>query len=607
MTTVEVFRGGSFEAIDYSDFTIDLGIGEQLIAPEAEIEVNPREDILANQDVRIVENGTTLFSGYAVSGGTKRRGSTMTVKCEHPAVKLFEATVSLTLAGPLSDGQVLQNAETNADVAESFTINYIPTEVSLNQAYECTDRPVKKVFRDMMDRAARVWWVDPASNTITVNDRGGRGQWQALDGSDRGVTLAEYDPGDVDTVRNDVTVVGTGAEAVRGSAENSASISAYGRRTGESPYQVAYITTQAEADAAADALLQTDPVPEAQLQVARNVGDIAAPLVNYTVEITDDSFDIGPINLDITRQSINQGAQGQATLWIGGGEGASLAEYNRAQKSKGDTTDPGSVYGNARLADSSVDSDQLVDASVIEDKLDDLAVSLQKVQDGAISETKVTDDAISTPKLQAEAVTAAEILADTITANEITAGTITALEIAADTLTANEIDVLDLDAGELSVSSTTTNATLSFETFTDPNLNTVLSIIPTGADESWLGSDSNLFTNVTSEAGDFGTLEPFQGDNQGNVGTAVAAWSQMWAYEYIDADTGSAINDGGDILAGLSRGQGPPEHARAYDDEGTQQGVKINELTKTVWEICTAQQERIEELEERISRLEESL
>jgi len=147
------------------------------------------------------------------------------------------------------------------------------------------------------------------------------------------------------------------------------------------------------------------------------------------VDVTDDAKGVSETGLVIEKQTIEQG---RATLEIGEGSGVNLASVNRKSKSVGDTTEPGSVYGNDRLGDASVDSDQLVNTAVIESKLDDLAVTLDKVAPDAIDETKITDGAVTTPKLFADAVVADKIASRTILADNIAVGTLTAVEMAAD-------------------------------------------------------------------------------------------------------------------------------------------------------------------------------
>lgn len=502
-TQIQLFRGGSYEEIDYSSFEVELGVSTRVVAPTASFRTHSSEPVSPAQSARIRVDGTTIYEGSTKSGGTKGERGQTDVEIRHPVAELWNSTADVSLASP-TDEEVLEAALTNADTTASFTLSYAGTATALDDAYEVDDRSVRSIFRDMVDRTDRVWWVDPAGTTIHVQAKGGRGLWQSLDGTSRGVSVQQFDSGNVETVRNAVTVIGTGDEAVSVVATDSGSISTYGRRSGDSPYNVSYITSASEALAVANALLQPTPVPEGEVQVASNVGDITQPLVNQTVDVADDAKNIDASGLLVESQTIEQG---RVTLTVGGGVGESVAEANRDRKSRGDITAPGSVYNSDRIADGAIAEQKLVDGSVIEDKLADLSVSLQKVQDGAISETKVQDDSISTPKLQAEAVTAAKILADTITANEIAADTITALEIAGETITANEIaantitaaliDTLDLETDELTIG-TDADAQIAFSTGTTGTGETILDMNPTAAGLVRLGA-STPFDSIQTD------------------------------------------------------------------------------------------------------------
>jgi len=203
-------------------------------------------------------------------------------------------------------------------------------------------------------------------------------------------------------------------------------------------------------------------------------------LANYDLAVSDPDGTGMDDTLTIERQIIEEG---RMTVDLGGARARGTVAVNRQSKSREDLTSGGDVFGNDRIGNDAVDTEQLVDTAVIESKLADLSVSLQKIQDNAViegkladlsvSENKIQDGSISTPKLIAEAVTANEIEADTITAAQIQSGTITTFEIkadtitafniaadtitadevAADTITANEIDVLDLSTQQLEITS----------------------------------------------------------------------------------------------------------------------------------------------------------
>jgi len=173
-TSVQVKRSGTYEDIDYQDFRIDIGISERLVAPTAEVTTQVQESISPGQDIRIQIDGVTKFEGETESGGTKRQTGLVELSAEHFAAELFESNADVTETGPPTDEDVLSAAITNANTTDSFTLNYVGTATTLNNDYDVSDRSVKRIFRDMMDRTDRIWWVDPATTTITVDDRGDR-------------------------------------------------------------------------------------------------------------------------------------------------------------------------------------------------------------------------------------------------------------------------------------------------------------------------------------------------------------------------------------------------------------------------------------------------
>jgi hypothetical protein len=94
-------------------------------------------------------------------------------------------------------------------------------------------------------------------------------------------------------------------------------------------------------------------------------------------------------------------------------------------------------------------------------------------------------------------------------------------------------------------------------------------------------------------------------DETGQVGNDGNAWDQMWAVEFIDAGTGTAINDGGDPLSGLADGHGPPDTCEVCDDEtGETKGYSVNQMAREAWDVIREQTRRIEALEARLAALE---
>ena len=498
-TTVELERAGTFEAIQYGTFEIQNGTSDGRLAPEARITTANSVPVESNQRVRIVIDGVTRFEGRTTSEGTRRGNGQRVVKCEHEAYRVFDEAVSV---GPSNDTAFILSNAIGETSFGSFTVDYTGTSDILGGTYEAENRKVKQIFRDIADRVNRVFWV-ATDGTITVQPRGGRGEWTSVSLPGDRASIDEYEAGDVRSVINDVTVVGTREEKVEGSAVDSASISEYGRRSER--YNLAYVTTTAEANDAAEQLLQPEPLDSAKLTVGSNVGtNPEQNLANYSITLTDPSLDLSSDTFLIESQTIEQG---RVTLEVGEASRNSARSVNRKAKSNGDVTDLGNVVGSGQLGDQSVDTPQLVDTAVIEQKLADASVGSgklvdasvieqkladasvgsgklvdesvieqkladaavtsaklvngsvleQKLDDLSVSETKIQDNSISTPKVQADAITASEIFANTITAAEIASDTITANEINVNTITAGEIASRTITALEIDVGTITSN------------------------------------------------------------------------------------------------------------------------------------------------------
>jgi hypothetical protein len=222
--------------------------------------------------------------------------------------------------------------------------------------------------------------------------------------------------------------------------------------------------------------------------------------------------------------------------------------------------------------------------------------------------------------------------------NTIRTGTIEAAQIQTGTLTADLVDTFSLETQQLTIGE---ENDIFIEFITGTSVAGDIAIMKPSQQGGDLGTSTDrwqdIYTanldvsndittdliNITPEFGDtditiseinnISTIYP-DTDNAGQVGSDLLSWDQMWAYEYIDANTGSAINDGGDPLAGLAEGSGPPEHAKRYSDDGSEAGYSLSEMARSVWEVCREQerviedqQDRIEKLEKRLSRLESQL
>ena len=457
----------AWSEIQYRDYRIELGTQKSQAIPKANINTSGNADVAEGDQIRILVDGSAVFQGIVRSGTYGERGQRR-LKCKHPAADLFNDAVTVPVASRSNENhlnEALFQAAEGGDYSLTFNAPTSTFEYGIEEP-----RKLRRVFRDIVDEQGYIYQVDPVAKEIVVDTAGGSGSWQSFDTASDPISIRQWDPGDLDTVRNAVTVIGTGDEAAEATAEDNTSISKYGRRTGNSPYQYRGVRDQATAQAIAEALLQPEPLANGKLRVPENIATVYESHVNETLTLTDDPRDISSQTVTVTKQRIEPG---QTTLEVGeGGESFAIDDTERDSASARDVTRPGSVYGGDRIADQSITDTELVDLSVTEQKLADLAVALEKVQDDAIDTTKVRDDAIETPKLAAGSVIAEKIESDTITANEIAADTITALEIAAGeitaneiasgTITANEIDTLSLDSNVLFISPSTTGSEIQF-------------------------------------------------------------------------------------------------------------------------------------------------
>jgi len=528
------------------EFEIVSGVSDLVVAPTAQFTAQPREQISANDDVEIVIEGTTRFDGIATSGGKIQQSGGKVVQCEHPAAALFEDSVTFVEPQAVSDQIVLERALTESEDGGNFTLDYAGTSTTLDSDYSVENRSVKSVFRDMTDRTGRIWWVEPASNIIHVEPRGDRGRFIDLNDSGSNGRIDTFESGNVDTVVNDVAVNATAGENAPGSASDAGSITQYGRRS--KTVNIAYADTTAEANAYAQSILVPEPLVGAEVRLNPNAGAIEEPLANYTIDIASAAKGIDEDGLLIEKQTITER---QAKLDVGEGAGINYQDRNRTTKSRGDVTEPGSIMPTDRIGNLS------------------------------ITETKITDEAVSTPKLAANAVIANKI--------------------ASNTITANEIDVLDLDAGELSVTGSGLQIEFEVEPQVDPQPDR-MSIYPVDA----TGVESTLGLPTEMNEWQFAYLSTVRPatDETGTVGSSIAAYDQMHAYEFIAAGSGTVYADGGDPLAGLAEGTGPPDFARR-EREGGGSAVSLTDAAMAVWDVCREQQRRIEALEQRISKLEQ--
>ena len=642
MTEIQVDDSGTWRDIRYQSFEIEFGLSDVLLAPKATVQSDAREDIDAGQRLRIRESGSTIFEGQTTSSGKRRNNGRRRVEVEHRAFELFDETVSFTETSPTA-GDVLQRALDESSIGGSFTLTFAASDVTLADDYEADDRTVKRVFRDMTDRAGLVWWVDGVDDEITVDEYGARGVWESINTQTDSASVLEFDPDSLDTVVNDVTVNGTGGERVTGTASDSDSIDEFGRRP--KTLNVSYIQSTGEADDYADALLQPDPLPEADVQIGRRVGDVFENLANFEIDITDPSTGLDD-TLVVEKQTVSQGS---AEVALGQGRAVQIEQFNRAEKSKADTTAPGSVYGGDRIADGSIAEPKLAALSVSIDKIQDEAVAEAKVRQDAITETKIEDDAISTPKLQAgsvetgtldsAAVTAIKIDADAVEAGKIAADAVGAREIIANSITADEIDTLFLTTEEIRIG-TDTNTDIIF---TEEEFDTAM-VPDSDGGSCQVGTSSRPFNVINSVNAQFEALftdnftfgvqffdivtDPFgandtqlvpEEDDRHTIGTTSRAFESMVAHDFIEVTPDPVGKDECrleelEYIDWFNAGryiQRDKDRREDADNENDGSGVELGAMANYLLEVCKSQQsymdkqaERIDDLTERIDALE---
>lgn len=702
--------GSSYTTIDYQEFAAEYGVSDVLIAPITSVDTSRTTGASAGDRLRIQEtdaSGTVvrdIFKGQLTTGGRVERGGQTKLKAEHDIYPVFEDSVSITVSSP-TDEDVYNAALSAAVGGGDFTLNYVGTPVSLGDDYDVEDRSVKRIFRDMTDRTDRVFWVG-VGNTITVATRGGGGSFVSLGAGDS-FRVQQYDEGDINTVRNAVTVNGTGAERVQATAEDSTSITNYGRRA--KTYNYDYIRTATEAQDMADELLVADPLASGELVLGQSAGTGATDeIVNQTLAFDDSQGTGASDTLTIERQIINSGS---VTVNVGEGAGVSIANVNRDSQSQDDTTEPGSVYNSDRIADGAVSDTEIEDGSILSQKLANNAVIQSKLANSAVDTAEIAAAAVEGDKVQTGTLGASKLAIvdwipvglsfsdDSPSAGEIAwnshslvyngteysitsgdtsvttdadvkfvwwdASSPNSYQVSNSKPTINSDDALvavndNGEANQLLQATVIHGGSIRTGTITADEISTLIlttdqlqvgtdqsdkitfggngfgstSIRPENDGSCTVGTSSKRFNvgnfvNIDVQGGEaeFLTLldgefgedvdEQIEIETLGGTETALAPetdgtcqlgysgknYSSVWAKEFVDSGT-TVAGDGGDPLAGLADAAEPPEHCRVCDDDGSTEGVRINDLARELWRVCTAQQRRIDGLEARLSDLE---
>jgi len=591
--------GATFQTIQYGSFDVEYGLSDVLLAPLAAVDASRQAGASTGDRLRIQENGSDIFTGRLTTGGEVRSDGQTRLQAEHDIYSVFADSVSITVSNP-TDEDVYNAALSAANGGSGYTLNYVGTATSLADDYDVDDRKVKRIFKDMTDRTDRVFYVG-VGDTITVAPRRNGGQFADLNAGD-GFRVEKYNPGDIDTVRNAVTVNGTGGEQVSATETDSTSIGDFGRRA--KVYNFSYIRSAGEASSMASELLIPDPLADAELLLGRSISNTTDVQVNTTIDFDDPDGSGASDVLTVEKQTISPGA---TTVRLGEGAGVSIANVRRDNQSRDDLTTPGTVYDTDRIAEL------------------------------AITETEIDDDSISTPKLKANAVTANVVDTLDLDTNQLTVGSDTNSLIEFQVI--NNNDTIQIVPGgttnDARIGSSTNPFLLSY--FQNLNCNgTVFVESDTGievdppsssgqVDIDNQGGDATVsaefvdtdgFATETAEIGNDADdqivsvnfaggetgLQP-ETDGTCQLGSSGDEYSSVWAKDFYSE--GSVVaTDGADPLAGLAESVKPPEHCLQCDGDGNTEGVSISSLAEELWNICTAQQRKIDDLESRLADLE---
>lgn len=453
--TVEVRPpGGSFTEIQARQYEVTLGTQQTHVVPTATVTAAGTTDATAGDDIRIATDGRIVFQGQIRKATYGERGQKR-ITAKHPAADLFSESVSLPTQTLTPENHLLI-ALAAATGGSEFTLT-VPVSSETVQYGAETERNLRAVFRDVADLAEKVFHVRPVAKEILLVSEGSGGSWRAIDTDAGDGVIRRWSDGNIDTVRNAVTVIGTGGIATQAVAENSQSISTYGRRTGNSPYKYRGVTSQAAAQAAAESLLRPEPLPSGTVVIPEDstTPSIYAPRINQTVTLTDELRDLNSQTLTVTKQVIQPGRT-EVTLGPGG-EAYATDETTRSERSGQDTTRPGSVYDTPRLADGAVtndvlgagavDTDNLKPGATTDAKIADLAISTAKIQDRAIANGKLESDAVGTDKIQAFSVESSKISAGAVTSGELADLSVSESKVTDEAITTPKVKAEAIEAG----------------------------------------------------------------------------------------------------------------------------------------------------------------
>lgn len=346
MATIEYSDddGSSWTEIDYHGFTIERGNGLNSLAPECTILTSKDCPVSVDDLVRVKINSSRVFEGFANGNGVVQLDGSKRLVVRGYGFDVMEGRVSLDLSST-SPENVLTQAVSGTDYSISTS-----TSTGITLDYSCDNKKRKNVFSDMVERTGYIFRITP-DKTIHFEDRGDQGSWQSLSVGTDNVVVNEWDEADADTIINKVIVNGTG----EGKVSSTATDYSFTSREHSKEYNFSYITTEDEASAMADQLLQPSPLSKAKIIVAESgfSPSIYDDLVNYTITLTDSSKSISSEVLDVEKQIV---MEGRVELHLGEGSSFSIHDYNRDVKSSQEKNEAG-ADATSENADTIVYSD----------------------------------------------------------------------------------------------------------------------------------------------------------------------------------------------------------------------------------------------------------
>jgi len=665
MSTLTVTVAGS--AIDYGEVELTRGTSDALPAPEATV-TGAVGEFTAGDAVTIETDTETLFTGQ-VARPRIRRGGRRDLTCEHDLAPLFEESVDVppTTSVTTALESAVTNASTSATVqfeGADVTLGeqYAADGRSVRRIFADLTERTGRVWRvvdpdtivveplgangtisvDTATADAAVREFDPGDartviNDVTVNGTGGE---RVVGTASDATSISEYGTRSQTT---NVNYIETQSEAdayadalLRPDPLASATVIVGARSLDVVSQQANATLTLTDPSRGIDGveLVVEEQTNTSGGSAVLKVGEGAASSlvtdnrkkrsiddkfegddlekIAGTLDDVEDGTDFGKIlqtAIDNGRHTLSA-AVGDLDNIDDGGTFARVREGNvdsdnfvLLATSVGDLDDidDGSQYG--RVLTTGIDAGNIVLAEAVGD-LDDIedGSSFGKVEitnltpGGAVFATGVElDDSRDLGSITATDAAKSRTVID---GGEILSDSITVDEIDANTITADEIDTLDLDTNQLTIGDPGTTASIEFEV--DGG---VIRMIPDGSIA--IGSQTLAYSFGAFQTMNIQTATPTQGDDTGFIGSGGSAYSEMNAYDFIVQPGDTSIADGGNPLAGVAEGEGPPDTCERCDDEtGETKGYSVNQMTREAWDVIRAQQRRIEDLEARLAALE---